>query len=448
MIFPKNITLLYVLLFLCAFNCSKDEEQNIPTESPEATSVDFIRTYGGSKNDSAQSIVKTDDGGYAILGFTQSIDGDILNKNNDSYDFWVLKFNAEDELQWNKTYGGTAEDKGSKIIQTQDGGFAIIGTSSSTDGDVSINAGLKDFWMAKLDASGNLIWQKSFGFSGIDSGYTLLQTDDNGYFITGVLDVTASGGQGNSKTNQSQHAGGDYWALKLTASGDLEWSKYFGGNYTDTPYDAIQTQDNNYIIVGSSDSDDTDISSNIGTYDFWVTKISTSGTLIWEKSFGGTQIDEARAIVESNDGNFIIAGDTRSNDINVSENKGAADLWLIKINFEGNLLWEKTIGGTNFDVARSIHKTANNNLVIAGSSRSSDGQVTNNQGQNDAWTLKINAIGNLIWQHTVGGTNIDYAYSVTQLNNNSIITVGDSSSDDGDISENKGFSDLLIIKMK
>lgn len=425
------------------FSCNKDDSSS----GSQQRVVNFVKTFGGEKNDSGQSIVATLDGGYAILGFTQSNDGDITDKQDESFDYWLLKFNALDELQWQKTYGGSADDRGSSIIQTLDGGYAILGYSFSDDGDVFNNAGLQDFWLAKLNTNGNILWQKSFGYQGADSGISVIQTNDQGYLITGILDVTASGGEGNSSRTANRHAGGDYWAIKLNPSGELIWSRYFGGNFTDTPNGIVETEDNGFIIVGSSDSDDTDISANIGTYDFWVIRISATGDLVWEKSFGGSQIDEARAIVKTDDGNYLIAGDTRSDDIDVTSNKGAADLWLIKITPNGNLLWEKTIGGTNFDVSRAMVKSQNSGFILSGSSRSNDIDVDENKGQNDAWILKVDTSGNLIWETTIGGSNIDFSYGVAELNDGSVIAVGDSTSSDGDIIENKGFTDLLIVKI-
>ncbi|WP_320554487.1 hypothetical protein [Winogradskyella aquimaris] len=425
-------------------NCSSDDASNSSTNAE----ILFAKTFGGSKNDSAQSVIATTDGGYAVLGYTQSNDDDITDKQDESFDYWVLKFDAQDQLQWQKTYGGSGDDRGNAIIQTSDGGYAILGYSFSNNGDVTTNAGLQDYWLVKLDANGNIIWEKSFGYQGADSGISIIETSDQGFLLSGILDVTASGGEGNSSRTANRHAGGDYWVLKLNSSGDLEWSRYFGGNFTDTPYNAIETNDNAYIIVGSSDSDDTDISNNIGTYDYWVIKLSLSGELIWERSFGGSQIDEARGVVNTIDGNFIIAGDTRSDDNNVSQNNGAADLWLVNISPDGSLIWEKTIGGSSFDVARAIKKSANNGFLLSGSSRSSDMDVSENNGQNDAWVLKTDHAGTLIWEKTVGGSNIDFAYDIAELLDGSIIAVGDTASNDGDIIENKGFTDLLILKIE
>lgn len=433
----------YCFLVLLLLNCSSDDNLAVNNVGQ----LTFVKTYGGTKNDSAQSITATSDGGYAILGYTQSNDNDITDKQDESFDYWVLKFDANDQLQWQKTYGGTADDRGYDIIQTSDGGYAILGYSFSNDGDTSVNSGLQDYWLVKLDSNGNISWEKSFGYQGTDTGISVIETNNQGYLITGVLDVTASGGEGNSQRTANRHAGGDYWALKLDNSGNLEWSRYFGGNFTDTPYDVIQTDDNGFIIAGSSDSEDTDISGNIGTYDFWIIKISEFGDLVWEKSFGGSQIDEARAIIKTEDDNYIVAGDTRSSDNDISQNKGAADLWLIKISPIGNLIWEKTLGGSSFDVARAIKKSQNNGYLLSGSSRSSDMDVSENKGQNDAWVLKTNNSGNLIWETTIGGSNIDFSYDVAELANGSIIAVGDTNSTDGDILNNKGFTDLLIIKI-
>jgi hypothetical protein len=434
------------LVALFFVNCSEDNDNSNPRE--QDIEIDFITTLGGSKNESAQAVVNTTDGGYAVLGHTQSMDGDVLSKSNESYDYWLLKFDANNQLQWQKTYGGSDDDRGVDLIQTSDNGFAVIGKSKSSDLEVSENAGFDDFWVSKLDSSGAIIWEYSFGFAGSDTPYSIIQTNDNGYLLSGVLDVSASNGQGDRKLILSRHAGGDFWVIKLNASGVKQWSNYYGGSFTDTAYDAIQTEDDGYIIIGSSDSDDVDITNNLGSYDFWILKISATGTLVWEKSFGGSEIDEAYGISQAADGNYLIVGDTRSNDLDISQNNGAADLWIIKITPEGTLLWEKTLGGSSFDVGKSVSKTQDNGFLIAGSSRSTDGSLTSNKGQNDAWIIKINSSGNLVWQKTIGGSNVDFFYDAVELKDQTIIAVGDSNSSNEDIFNNNGFADLLILKLK
>ena len=444
-----SLYLFYSVCFitLSLMGCSEGNDNSSP-QAPDIE-VDFITTLGGSKNESAQAVTQTLDGGYAVLGHTQSMGGDVEGKFNESYDYWLLKFNGSNELEWQKTYGGSADDRGTDLIQTTDGGYALIGKSKSGDGDVSQNEGYDDFWMTKLDASGSISWEYSFGYAGSDIPYSIIQTNDTGYLLSGVLDVSASNGQGDRVSNiNRKHAGGDFWVIKLNANGVKEWSSYYGGSFTDTAYDAIQTEDGGYIIAGSSDSDDVDISSTNGEYDFWVIKISSTGILIWEKSFGGSEIDEARSIRQTADGNYLIVGDTRSTNLDVSQNSGAADLWMIKINSEGSLIWEKTLGGTNFDVGRSISKTQDNGFLISGSSRSIDGNLTTNKGQNDALILKINSSGDMEWQKTIGGSEVDFFYGAVELTDGSVVAVGDTNSSNGDITENKGFTDLLILKTK
>ncbi|WP_439130169.1 hypothetical protein [Polaribacter sp.] len=430
------------LLLLLLVSCSKNDVFKTTQNNP--LTLNFVTTFGGSKNDVAQKIINTNDKGYAILGHSQSTDFDIKNKTNESFDYWLLKFDAEHTLEWSKTFGGTDDDRGRDLVQTNDNGFLITGFSRSSDGDVSTNNGNYDFWTVKLNESGAILWEKSFGFLGSDQAYTLKKTSDNGFLIGGSLDVSASGGQGNAK---SQHAGGDFWLIKIDANGNKIWSRYYGGLFTDSLYDLVETDNGNFILVGSSDSSDTDISNNIGSYDFWVVKIDKNGAKIWEKNFGGSQPDEAFAIEKTNNNEFLIAGNTRSTDVNVTENAGSSDIWLIKINADGELLWEKTYGGSNFEIAKNIKKSKQGGFYIVGSSRSADFDVTKNEGNKDVWIIKIDENGTLLSENSIGGSELDEANDVIETENNGIILVGESWSNDKEIPENKGFSDVLIINL-
>lgn len=446
MINHKHI--LTFLILLTIFSCSSDPDKD-EIKNPDPSflgELSFTKTFGGTRNEVGSSIIATNDSGYVILGYVDSIDGDIINKTANDSDYLILKYDANDNLQWQKSYGGSKDDRGNSIIQTNDSGFALIGFSKSDDGDVGINEGNSDFWFLKLNPSGDISWKKTFGFSGNDFGTSVIQTSDNGYLIIGELDVTSSGGLGNSRF-LNRHAGGDFWVIKLNASGDTEWTKFFGGTFTDTALDVVQTDDNSFIILGTSDSTDTDITDPKGDYDFWIIKISNTGNLIWEKNFGGSQIDKAAKLVKTNDGNFLCVGNTRSSDKNITNNNGGGDLWVVKISTNGNLIWEKTYGGTNFDAGTSIYPSKKGDFILVGNSRSTDNQFTNN-GQNDAWILKISSNGNTIWQNFIGGSNIDLLHDVIELDNGNIVAVGESNSNDKDISENKGFSDLLIVKIK
>ena len=236
--------------------------------------------------------------------------------------------------------------------------------------------------------------------------------------------------------------------LKIDENGNNLWSKYFGGQFTDILYDIEETDSGDFILVGSSDSDDADISNNIGSYDFWVLKVDKNGSKIWEKNFGGSQADEAFSIVKTSNNQFLIAGNSRSSDVNVSVTMGSSDIWLIKIDSDGNLLWEKSFGGSSFEIAKKIIKNNNQEYYIVGSSRSSDIGVLTNQGNKDVWIISVNENGTINWQKSMGGTELDEANSVIETNKNEIIVAGETWSFNGDISENKGFSDALIIKIK
>ena len=441
-------TIKYICFIFTALNLACDSADSSSENSiSQNIEIQKTLTLGGSKNESGQCIVDTSDGGYAVLGYTQSMDGDVANKTDSSYDFWLLKFNAVGQQQWQNIYGGSDDERGQEIITTVDGGFAIVGSSKSNDGDVSENSGSSDFWILKTNSLGDIEWEKSFGYSGVDNGLSILQTQDQGFLISGVLDVTSSNGEGNSnRLGSPRHAGGDYWVLKLNQMGVLQWSRFFGGTFTDTAYAINETQTGDFIIVGSSDSVDVDISNNKGSYDYWVLKLSNTGDLLWEKSFGGSEIDEAKAMAPSSDGNFLIAGDSRSQDFDISTNYGAADIWVVKINTDGALLWEKSFGGGNFYGVQAIRVAQNGGFLIAGNSRSSDGDLSENKGQNDAWLFKISDHGSLEWQASAGGSNIELLMDVVELENGNIISVGNASSSDFDILENKGFSDLLIIE--
>lgn len=440
--------IVFLSLAIVFLSCSDDPKINPSPNTGHTFSgqTDFVKTHGGSRNEVAKSITKTNDGGYTILGYVDSNDGDITGKTSNDSDFLVLKYDANDNLQWQKTYGGSKDDRGNSIIQTLDNGYVVVGSSKSNDGDVGKNEGNLDFWLVKLSNSGTINWKKTFGFSGNDFATSVIQTSDSGFLIIGELDVTSSGGLGNSRT-ASRHAGGDFWAIKLKANGDTEWTKFFGGTFTDTALDVVQTNDNGFIILGTSDSSDTDITNPKGDYDFWVIKISNTGSLVWEKNLGGSQIDKAAKLTKTNDGNFLCVGNTRSTDKNISNNKGGGDLWLVKISNQGNIIWEKTYGGASFDAGTSIYPSGNGDFILAGNSRSTNNNFSNN-GQNDAWLLKISPEGNTIWQKFIGGSNIDLLHDVIELDNRNIVAVGESNSNDFDVSENKGFSDILIIKIK
>ena len=348
--------IIIVLAFFLLISCSDDDLTIIPISL--TGEIEWQKTFGGSNDDIARGIIETDDGGYAVIGYTNSIDGDITDKFVEENDFWVLKLASNGIIEWQKTYGGSGDDLGRAIIQTNDGGYAITGPSKSSDGDGSNNEGQHDHWILKLDAQGTIQWEKSYGFAGHDHSQSIMQTDDGGYFIGGYLDVSASGGLGNETItkNYTKHGVGEFWGQKLDANGNLQWRRYFGGSNNDRIYKVLPAHDGNIMLVGSSESNDFDIKNSKGSYDYWIVKINNSGEMLWEKSFGGSGIDDGYAATTTNDGNYLIVGSAISNDGDISDSKGNSDVWAIKIDDNGNMLWEKSFGGSGFDVASALQK--------------------------------------------------------------------------------------------
>ena len=445
MILLKNYIKI-VLVFFTIVSCTSDDSLK---NNPLTGEIEWQKTFGGSNDEIARAIIETSDKGYAIIGYTNSIDGDITDKTVTENDFWLLKLDSNGNIEWQKTYGGSGDDQGRAIIQTSDGGYAITGPSKSADGDGSNNEGQHDHWIVKLDAQGNIQWEKSHGFSGHDHSRSILQTNDGGYFIGGYLDVTASGGLGN-ETITTKHGVGEFWAQKLDATGNLEWRRYFGGTNNDRIFKVLQAHDGNYLLIGSSESEDFDINNGNGSYDVWVVKIDTKGIMLWEKSFGGSGIDSGHAAVKTNDGNYLIAGAAISTDGDISNSNGNSDAWVIKINDSGELLWEKSFGGSGFDAAWAIDsgKGIFSSFIIAGNSKSSNGDVTTNNGENDFWVLKIDTTGKLLFEKSLGGSGLDFAYGVIETFDQKIVVVGETESTDKDITSNKGGKDIWIAKIK
>ncbi len=443
----KNI-LAIIIFVITLFSCS-DKDDNLPFIQPFAGEIDWILLLGGSEDDVAQKIIETSDGGYAIVGYTSSTDGDIKDKDVVVNDFWVTKIDAQGNIIWSKTYGGSGDDKGQAIVETSDGGFAVVGYSMSSDGDASNNEGFHDNWLLKLDAAGNLQWEKSYGFAGHDHAYDLLQTQDGGFFFVGFLDVTASGGLGSEgkSSNITAHGVGEFWGTKVDANGNLEWRRYFGGSNNDRAHAVAAAPDGGFVIAGFSESEDFDISNSKGSYDFWVVKVNAEGNKVWEQSFGGSQIDIAYAMTATPDNAYVIVGNTFSSDKQVKSNNGGSDIWMIKINDKGELLWEKTIGGSDFDDARGVSITRNGGFLISGNSKS----TTNREeffGENDAWLIKTDANGNLVWEKSFGGSSLDFGFHSIQTQTNKVLFVGTTESTDNHSQTNKGKKDALIVKLK
>lgn len=430
---------LIIFSFILLFSCSDDDNGN---QNYFDGQVQWIKTFGGSNEEVIKGVCATSDGGVVVIGNTKSADGNITDKRYLEEDIWLSKYDVNGNLLWSKTYGGNLDDLGYSIIENEDLSLTIAGYSKSSDGDVPSNEGMHDFFIFKTDSNGNLIWKKSYGFMSHDHAHKIISTSDGGYFVVGFADYSGLSGR------SILHGVGEYYGIKLNATGEKEWDVYFGGTMNDRVYDVVETNDEGLIMVGYSESADFDVTDNHGSYDYWVIKLNSTGTLVWKKSFGGSGLDQAYGIAKSINNTYLIAGTSNSTDGDISSNKGSNDVWIVNIDDNGNKIWDKSFGGTNFDVSNSIRKMSNGNFVVSGHTISNDLDVTSNNGLNDFWTFVISPSGKLLWQKTFGGSSYDFAYDATETADKGIVIVGETESNDGDIIENRGIKDLLIIKVK
>ena len=440
------IKLKTLFIFTFFFGCVKSEFtiDNINYQ------LDNVKIFGGSNDDQANDIINTVDGGFMVIGSSKSSDGLIQNKIGSESDIILMKFDSGKSLEWVKNYGGSRDDRGQSIVEVQGIGYAILGYSMSDDGDASNNEGFHDNWVIMIDLKGNIVWEKNYGFSGHDHGYNIIRTKDGNIFFNGFLDITASRGLGSSgkEVKSIKHGVGEFWCHKIDLEGNILWRKYFGGTNNDRSYDSIETAKGDFIIVGSSESNDNDISFPKGSYDIWVIKLSSNGDFLWERSYGGSKYETANSIIQSLDNKIYILGSTLSNDKDVSFQIGNSDFWLLTLDSNGNLLGEQTFGGSNFDMGKKIEIDNRDNLWLTGYSRSFDFDSNSNKGKNDAVLIRLSKNRILKEFLTIGAEGEDIANSLIHFNENEIIVAGYSDSKEDFFSENKGGKDIFLAFFK
>ena len=437
---------------LMVVGCKSDDETPIITDPPAEFNgtLAWVETFGGSGIDQATAVVTTEDGAYMVVGSTYSNDGHFAGlKSTSDADYFLMRVRPDGGVDWTKVYGGDDDELATGITKTSDGGYVLVGYSRSDNCFTGSNGGFHDYYILKVDAQGNEIWCQNFGYPGSDQAQNIIETREGDLMVTGFFDVSASGGQGNDDRENAGtlHGVGEYWGIKLDADGQFFWKRYFGGSNNDRSYNVMQTNDGGFVLIGSSESDDFDITDSKGSYDYWAVKLSAEGDLEWTRSFGGSEIDIAYDIATTLDGNFLIVGDARSNDQDVSTNYGNADIWLVAIDPQGNLIWEKSLGGSMFDSAKDLLPMNDNLYCVTGSSRSNDVDVTTNNGENDAWTVVVDAQGTIIFEGAIGGSSLDFSEGAAQGVDGALLIVGNTESSDGDIIQNLGYKDILIYKI-
>jgi uncharacterized delta-60 repeat protein/prepilin-type N-terminal cleavage/methylation domain-containing protein len=342
--------------------------------------ITFVATWGGTGGEGVGSITQTSDGGYVVVGDTDSYGAG-------NTDIFIAKYTSDGTLSWSKTWGGTGADEVGSMIQTSDSGYAVTGWT------YSYGAGGYDAFIAKYTSDGTLSWSKTWGGTGNDYVNSIIQTSDGSYVVTGY---TSSYGAGSY----------DAFIAKYTSSGTLSWSKTWGGTGNDRANSIIQTSDGSYAVAGYTDS------YGAGSNDAFIAKYTSDGTLSWSKTWGGTGNDYVNSIIQTSDGSYAVAGYTDS------YGAGSLDSFIAKYTSDGTLSWSKTWGGTDSDYAKSIIQTSDGGYTIAG------GNYSYGVGGGDAFIAKYTSDGTLSWSKTWGGTGNDYTNSIIRTSDGGYAVTG------------------------
>lgn len=414
--------------------------------------IEWQRALGGSNNEGSYFDInisesqQTSDNGYILTGYTDSSDGDVSGYQG-AKDVWVVKLNNLGAIAWQKTYGGSGTDAAVSICQTNDGGYIMGGITSSTDGDVSQSDGANgDFWLVKINELGAIQWEKTVGGSGGESIESIVQTNDGGYIAVGTTSSVDGDVLGFDNYLNT-------WVVKFSETGEIQWSKVLGGSEQDNGVEVKQTSDGGYILASFTTSNNLWVSGNHGWMDFWLVKLDATGALVWAKTYGGSFDDFVAAVQETSDGGFIVAGSTNSNDGDVTDFIGGiADFWVFKINSVGDLVWQKTLGGLGTEAATTIQQTVDGGFIVGGYVESNSG-VPGSHGKVDYLIFKIDSLGGFQWQKVLGGSQNDYAGDIIQTNDGGYLVSGVSQSNDGDVSGNHGLGtangtyDYWVVKL-
>lgn len=430
----------------------------------QVPNIDWVKQYGGNLGEFFRSVIKTEDGGYLMGGWSNSpVSGvktdPVIGFN---YDYWVVKIDGSGNIQWQKTIGGgktwaLGDETGEildSIVEASDGsGYYLCGDSDS--GVVGMKTepsyGEYDYWIVKIDLNGNMLWQKALGGASTDRLFSATATVDGGCIVGG----SSASGISGIKT-ESNRGNWDYWVIKLSTSGVLEWQKTFGGSSIDELYSIVPSADG-YLLAGYSASpisgDKTESTKGYG--DFWILKLSLSGELLWQKDIGGTGGDLLYTAVKTANG-YLLGGESESNSgFDKTENsRGGSDYWMVAIDSNGTILWDKTFGGSDDDILLELAKISDTGYVLCGVSYSniSGDKTSNVYGDSDGWLIRTDSSGALLWQLGVGGIGEDGLNEVSTLIDGSILLGGvswETSANSGNITTpNYGAYDYLLVKLE
>lgn len=407
---------------------------------PTELSLKWQKCFGGTADDVLLDMQRTSDGGYIFVGSTSSSDGDLSGQRGE-YDAWVVKIDQNGKIQWQRCLGGSTGDEFWSVQETSDGYIAAGYTLSS---DVPGNHGGYDALLVKFDKNGNVEWIECLGGSDNDYARAVQQTTDDGYIVAGYTlsnDGDVSGHHGGN--------GHDFWVVKLDKNRNIQWQECLGGTSNEICTDVQQTFDGGYVAVGQTASNDGNVTENHGGYDGWVVKLDGNGDIQWQKCLGGSLGESFNSVRQTPDGGYVVVGGTRSNDGDLTGVPGGqeSDLWIVKLDANGNIQWQKRLGGSLVDVAISVALTSDGGYAVVGVTQSNDGDVTENHGGTDIWMIILDQSGNVQWKKCFGGSGDEYGCGVQQTPDGGYMIAGHTTSNDGDVSGNDGGADVWIAKL-
>lgn len=409
--------------------------------------LQWANKYGGSAVDITNRIILSKDGGTVLCGYTTSKDGDVKPSTpRDYWDLWVVKLDKCGNIAWEKSFGGTGYESARDIVETPDGGFLVLGETNSTDGGVIAGYGAtKDIWLLKLNAAGNLSWQKRYGGTGLDIGNKIKQMSDGNFLIA----ASTASHDGDIKENRSTTGYTDGALLKVDGNGKLLWSQCYGGSRNDELLD-FEIINNRIYASGYANSIDGDIPPSQKNYDVWVIALDLAGQKIYSKVYGGSQNDVAYSMAAGPDNTLTLAGYTTSSDGLASGWHGSQDGWVINIKVDGEFNWQQTLGGTEADFINQLMVDGDGGYIAGGVSYSKNGNISGARGEGDFWVVKLNAAGTLLWSRNFGGEGNDNLHAMARNPAlNEYYLAGDADSDDGDfVTGEAQETDAAVIKLK
>jgi len=381
--------------------------------SAQDFNIEWQNTVGGAGGDSMRALFPTDDGGCVIAGgsFSEASgdksEGTIGPFGED--DYWIVKLDANGDVEWENTIGGDQTDTPWSIKQTTDGGYIIGGDSlSNASGDKTEDAMIFDYWIVKLDSDGIIEWENTIGGSQFDRDPTVMETSDGGFLVGGTSDSGISGDKTEANIGDN-----DFWALKLNSNGVIQWQNTIGGTGSDRLHAMGSTSDGGYLLAGVSASnisgDKTENSR--GESDYWLVKINATGTVQWDKTIGGPGVDVLESVYQTSEGGYVLGGYSSSDaGGEKSENTlGFNDYWIVKLDAARTVTWENTIGAADFEDLGYTYQSDDGGYVVIGQSNSNSGgdKTEDSNGSYDLWLIKLDASGNIVGQETIGGSEAD-----------------------------------------